>query len=260
MATSGKARFLGNSQQPQLLSTSPAPARSLHGAIARDIGIKIVSGHHKRDEVLASEITASSEMRVSRTAYREAMRMLIAKGLLAQRPKSGTRVTAQEEWHLLDPDVLAWIFEAEPDEQLFTQLFDLRKVIEPEAAARAAKYRNKRELAQMTAALENMARYGLAFDEGRRADQEFHHIILRASRNMFLASLSNGISAAINWTTIFRLRTHSHIRNGVDEHRKVYEAIAAADPVAAHESMSKLIELALLDIKNSKRKHKRKKS
>lgn len=257
MATTSKPRIPGRSLSLQFL-TAPIPSKNLHGTIARDIGIKIVSGHYKPDEVLNGEIVASNKMRVSRTAYREAMRILIAKGLLEQRPKSGTRVTSREQWHLLDPDVLAWIFDTEPDDTLFTQLFDLRKIIEPEAAARAATYRNKKELAQMAAALDEMAKHGLAFEAGRRADQEFHHTILRASRNMFLASLTSGISAAISWTTIFRLRTHNFIRDGVLDHRKVYEAIAKADPVAAHKSMSILIDLALQDIKTANQAAKRK--
>ncbi len=235
-----------------------APSKNLHGTIARDIGTRIVSGRYKPGEILNSEIIASNQMRVSRTAYREAMRMLIAKGLLEQRPKSGTRVTSHEQWHLLDPDVLAWIFETEPDEALFTQLFDLRKIIEPEAAARAATRRNKKELAQMAAALDDMAKYGLMFEAGRRADQEFHHSILRASRNMFLASLASGISAAISWTTVFRLRTYNFIRDGVPDHRNVYEAIARADPIAAHKTMNTLIDLALLDIKSANQATKRK--
>ena len=154
---------------------------------------------------------------------------------------------------MLDPDVLGWIFEAEPDQALFTQLFELRRIIEPEAAALAATRRSKKELIEMAAALDGMAKYGPAFDLGRRADQDFHHTILRASRNMFLASLVSGIGAAISWTTIFRLRKQSFIRDGVPDHRLVYDAIAAADPIAAHKAMTRLIDLALLDIKSAPR-------
>ena len=230
-----------------------ARTRHIHGTIAHDLGIKIVSGQYKPGEVLRGEVIASDRLHVSRTAYREAMRILIAKGLVEQRPKFGTRVTPREQWYMLDPDVLAWIFEAEPDQALFAQLFELRRIIEPEAAALAASRRTKKELVQMAAALDGMAKYGLAFDLGRHADQDFHHTILRASRNMFLASLVSGISAAISWTTIFRLRKQSFIRDGVPDHRLVYDAIAAADPGAAHDAMTRLIDLALLDIKSARR-------
>ncbi len=55
------------------------------------------------------EIEASGQLKVSRSAYREAVRMLAAKGLVQSRTRTGTRVSAVEQWHLLDPDVLAWV-------------------------------------------------------------------------------------------------------------------------------------------------------
>ena len=75
------------------------------------------TGHHQPGDVLDSEVIASDRLHVSRTAYREALRMLAAKGLVESRPKTGTRVSQRSKWHLLDPDVLSWIFEFEPDDE-----------------------------------------------------------------------------------------------------------------------------------------------
>src|SRR3569623_3291095 len=83
----------------------------IHGTIARDLGILIVSGRYKPGEVLNGEVAASDRLHVSRTAYREAVRILSAKGLVESRPKTGTRVSEREKWHLLDPDVLSRIVE-----------------------------------------------------------------------------------------------------------------------------------------------------
>ena len=74
------------------------------GKIAAKIGTKIVSGRLLPGVALDGEIEASEVLRVSRTAYREAIRILIAKGLVQSRPKFGTRVTDAAQWHLLDPD------------------------------------------------------------------------------------------------------------------------------------------------------------
>jgi hypothetical protein len=54
-------------------------------------------------DILDGEIDASDRLEVSRTAYREAVRILAAKGLVESRPKVGTRVSLPERWHLLDP-------------------------------------------------------------------------------------------------------------------------------------------------------------
>ena len=98
------------------LRTEARKKLRLHGSIARDLGVQIVSGHYEPGHVLDGEIEASERLEVSRTAYREAMRILAAKGLVESRPKVGTRVSPQARWHLLDPDVLSWIFAGEPDE------------------------------------------------------------------------------------------------------------------------------------------------
>src|SRR3546814_9356532 len=74
----------------------------IHGTIARDIGIRIVSGRIQPDEVLNGEVEASDRLRVSRTAYSETVHILAAKGLVESRPKTGTRVSTQAKWNMLD--------------------------------------------------------------------------------------------------------------------------------------------------------------
>src|SRR6188508_1143918 len=65
----------------------------LHGTIARDLGVLIVSGRYKPGEIMNGEIAASDRLHVSRGAYREAVRILAAKGLVESRPKVGTRIS-----------------------------------------------------------------------------------------------------------------------------------------------------------------------
>src|SRR5262249_35177768 len=104
-------------------SEGQSPLR-LHGTIARNLGVAIVSGVYQPGVILDGEVASSEQLKVSRTAYREAVRILAAKGLVESRPKVGTRVSPQEAWHLLDPDVLLWVFEGTPDESLLTALFE----------------------------------------------------------------------------------------------------------------------------------------
>lgn len=219
----------------------------LHGMVARNLGIQIVSGHYNAGAVLDGEIEASDRLNVSRTAYREAVRILAAKGLVEVRPKTGTRILPRERWHLLDPDVLSWIFKFEPGDDLLEGLFELRKIVEPEAAALAARRRTDAQLERMAAALERMAAHSLATEAGRDADQDFHAALLEASGNPFLISLTSSIGAAVAWTTVFKQRARPLQRDPIPDHRRVHEAIAAADPEAAHRAMSDLVDMALLD-------------
>ncbi|MEO7379253.1 MAG: FadR/GntR family transcriptional regulator [Sphingomicrobium sp.] len=227
-------------------------ALRLHGTIARDLGIRIVAGQIKPGDILDGEIAASGNLNVSRTAYREAVRILAAKGLVTSRPKIGTRVSPREQWHLLDPDVLSWIFGSEPDESLLDGLFELRRIVEPEAAALAAKRRTDEHVEQMTTALAGMAEHSLATEAGRLADQQFHAALLDASGNAFLVSLTSGVGAAIAWTTIFKQRQMPLRRDPIPDHRKVLDAVAAQDPVAAHAAMAHLVDLALQDTRRAR--------
>jgi len=219
----------------------------IHGKVARDLGTAIVAGRYRPGEILYGEIDASDRLKVSRTAYREAIRILAAKGLVESRPKIGTRVSPQSEWHLLDPDVLQWIFEAEPDEVLLENLFELRKIIEPEAAALAAERRSNEHLELMEESLHGMAEYTLHTKEGRDADRNFHTALLSATDNAFLISLTSGVSAAISWTTIFKQRLTPHHRDPVPDHQSVYAAIEAGDAGAARRAMANLVDMAFLD-------------
>jgi DNA-binding FadR family transcriptional regulator len=230
----------------------------LHGTIARDLGVLIVSGRYKPGELLNGEIAASDRLHVSRGAYREAVRILAAKGLIESRPKVGTRISQPERWHLLDPDVLSWIFESEPDDTLLANLFELRKIVEPQAAALAALRRTDEQLDTMSRALEDMAKHSLAMEAGRVADQQFHSALLRASGNAFIVSLTSGVAAAISWTTIFKQRHNPLSRDPIPDHVRVYEAVAASDPKAAHAAMENLVDLAFLDTTNSRKSAKKK--
>lgn len=225
----------------------------LHGSIARDLGVLIVSGRYKPGDLLNGEISASDRLQVSRGAYREAVRILAAKGLVESRPKVGTRVSQPEHWHLLDPDVLSWIFEFEPDEKLLVDLFELRNIVEPRAAALAALRRTDRHVETMARALDEMAQHTLAVEAGRLADQAFHAALLHASGNAFIVSMISGVSSAISWTTIFKQRDNPLPRDPMPDHIRVFDAVKSADPEAAHKAMENLVDLALLDTTNARK-------
>ncbi|MFN3819886.1 FadR/GntR family transcriptional regulator [Blastomonas sp.] len=220
----------------------------IHGTVAHDIGVQIVSGVRQPGYVFGGEIEASVALGISRTAYREAIRILAAKGLVESRPKAGTWVTPRQRWNLLDPDVLAWTFEGEPDTAFILDLFELRGVIEPAAAAFAARRRTDEHLHEMTSALDDMGRLGLADPEGRAADQRFHRAILAAAGNEALAALASSVGAAVSWTTTYKQRTRALPRDPLPDHVLVHEAILAGDADAAHRAMASLLHLALADM------------
>ena len=231
--------------------TTRGPGRRLHGAIAHRLGTAILSGRYQPGDTLPGEVAFAEELDVSRSAYREAIQVLTAKGLVESRPKAGTRVLPRHRWNLLDPEVLAWAFTGEPDVQFVRDLFELRSIVEPAAARLAAQRRDRDDLKLMKDALTAMRRHTLATDAGRAADRDFHNAILNATRNDAIQVLSASIGAAVNWTTQYKQRARALPRNPIPDHVRVYDAIAAGDAQAAAEAMGALVDLALEDTASS---------
>ena len=231
-------------------ASTTVKARSLriHQALARALGIAILSGEFAPGEAFGGEIEQSEARGVSRTAYREAMRILTAKGLLESRPKAGTHVTPRQRWNLLDPDVLEWMFSGRPDERFIHDLFELRGVIEPAAAEFAAVRHDAADLERMDKGLAGMRRYGLGTAEGQAADQDFHTALLAATRNEALESLATSVAAAVRWTTRFKFENHARPRDPLPEHEALREAVATREPALARAAMEKLLRLALSDM------------
>lgn len=219
--------------------------------VARKLGTEIVTGTRPPGSVLPGEIELAQDLGVSRSVVREALRMLGAKGLLLSKPKAGTRVRNRQDWNLLDPIILEWMFDSVPPADFVRSLFELRMIVEPAAAEAAARKRTARQLSVMGHALEVMATKKLDSTEGQEADQLFHATILEATDNILLINLSASIGAAVRWTTFFKSRTQKKVRDPIQEHRDLFQAIADSDAEAARAATATLIGMAETDTEHA---------
>lgn len=149
---------------------SDASQPNVHRQVVDQLGRLIVCGSPAPGEALPSEELLAGQLVVSRSALREAMKVLGAKGLIESRQKSGARVRERRFWHQLDADVLGWRFATIPTQAFIAELVEMREIIEPAAAA--AKKRDREQLAAIGAAYQAMADAG---DRGgwAKADVEF---------------------------------------------------------------------------------------
>ncbi len=224
-----------------------APVR-LHDSVAARLATRILSGEYPVGHLFIAEVEHADRLGVSRSVLREAFRMLTAKGLVSSRPKSGTRVNARRHWNMLDPEVLAWQVECGASDAFLRNLFELRRVVEPQAAAMAALRRDDSQLAEMASALATMERHGLASEPGRLADLRFHELVLEATHNEMLLSLATPILTAIASTTQIKQRLHSATRRDpMPDHRALYLHIVEGNAGRARRAMERLIDLALAD-------------
>ena len=134
---------------------------------------------------------------VSRTALREAYSVLAAKGLIVARPKVGTRVRPKADWNMLDPEVLAWHLQAVPTEDFVADLYALRQMVEPAAAALAASGPRRATIDRIAAAYADMERFKDGAGDLIAADLRFHSAILEATGNHFIGALGSLIHAAL---------------------------------------------------------------
>ena len=221
----------------------------LHGSLAHRIAADIIRGAHPPGSLLPNEDNASASFGVSRSAYREAIRTLAAKGLLVAQPKVGTRIAARSAWHILDPDVLAWHFEVDAREEFIRNLFELRKIMEPSAAALAAMRRTEDELAGLADSLSRLARANPRSGAWLNAIIAFHRDLLTASRNEAVAALWPAIETTLRWSVKLQmmLPTLTLAHDPVADHARVFERITSRNAEGALTEMALLIDAALVD-------------
>jgi DNA-binding FadR family transcriptional regulator len=209
----------------------------LHGTIARHVGRDILSGRLKAGLLLRSDIEASEHLGISRTTYREAMRILSAKGLVHSQPRVGTRVNSPEKWQLLDRDILSWLFECEPNQRILDDFFELLRIVEPQVAALAAVRRTEDQLETMRRALADMRTNKLMSDARRLAAADFHGMLLQATDNVFLNTLACGLAPAMAWKAGHEKRENSASCNTLRDYEQVLRALKVKNAPKARRLM-----------------------
>jgi DNA-binding FadR family transcriptional regulator len=224
--------------------------RNIYSQLAGRLGEEIVAGFYPAGALLPNAQDMCARFSVSRTALREAYSILSAKGLIVARPKIGTRVRPQSEWNLLDPEVLAWHLAATPSEHLVDELFALRQLVEPPAAALAASAPSRDTIQRIADAFGRMERFKNGAGDLIGADLDFHMAILEASGNRFLAALGGLIHTALECSFRLSWRGAASIQeNRLLQHREVFDAIRDGDPESARKRMADLLRDSIGDVR-----------
>src|SRR5436190_9081510 len=216
----------------------PTRKRNLFAHVVEELGSRIVGGGFKPGETLPNEAELGREIGASRSVVREAVKSLASKGLLEPRTRVGTRVLPQTQWNLLDLEVLKWRYAAMPPMQFFQEMFEIRRMIEPEASSLAAERATDDDIAVMAQAFHDIETAEESSDEAIESDIRFHRSILAASHNELIMQMGALISVGLMIS--FRISSSSF---GVFllHHKRVFEAIRAHDAPRAREQMLKLL-------------------
>ena len=222
--------------------------KNVHGRTLELLGEAIISGRYLPGAAVPPEPTLCEEYGVSRTVVREAIKSLVAKGLVSTGPKVGTRVMPSEQWNWFDPDVVAWQSRIGLTRDFLRDLQELRRVVEPAAMRLAAQRATAADIAGVEAAYAGMKD---AIDNGGdyvSHDLAFHQGLLRAGHNRMVVQMSKAIGALLR--TSFEISTSrpDGPASSLPLHRAVLDAVIARQPEQAERACLVLIDSAREDI------------
>jgi len=227
-----------NDNDSAFLRATVRRKRNLFSHVVEELGSRIVRGDLKPGTTLPNEADLGQELGASRSVVREAVKSLAGKGLLEPRARIGTRILESRHWNLLDMDVLAWRYASMPRAQFFRELFEIRRMIEPAAAALAAERANDADVAEMELAYAAMETADQTSDGAIDADLRFHRAVLAGSHNELLTQMGSVIGVGL--LVSFRIASDSY---GVSllQHRYVLDAIRSRQSDAAMQAMQQLL-------------------
>lgn len=219
------------------------PRRGVFGLLVHELGRQIVGGTFAEAAPLPNEDDLIARFGVSRTTIREAMKTLASKGMVEIRTKTGTRVRPRLDWHHTDPEVMVWHYETGPTQEFLDALVDLRRALEPAAAARAAERATPEEVAAIERAFEHMCATVDDPVAHARADRAFHGAIFAATHNVIFGGLIDVIAIAIFGNAIVApANVVEGYRRSLPYHEAVLDAVRRKDPAAAAEAVDRLLD------------------
>ena len=229
------------SPNPLPRSKAAKAKTKLHSEIARSIGERMLAGEFPPGSILPNEAEWCQIYEASRTAVREAIKLLTAKGFIVSRAKIGSRVEPRARWNLLDREVLEWHRAASDHRAFLLKTQEARKLIEPGVAALAASKRTQRDIDRLVAAAEDMreAKPGRALVI---ADVEFHEALLAAAGNDLLAPFGAIIASALFQLFDFTTTRNPKLVTALKMHEDIVKAVIAGDAPEARRRMNLLLE------------------
>src|SRR5690349_20469977 len=177
----------------------PSNVSALHDNVLTGIGAEIVSGELSAGEVINLE-RVGARYGVSRSVAREVVRVLESMGLVASRRRVGVTIQPRSAWHVFDPQVIRWRLDHGDRAEQLLSLSELRRGVEPVAAALAAGRASAEQCRELASAVSDMVVHGRSGDLEAYlvADAAFHRTLLAASGNEMLGSLDSVVEEVLS--------------------------------------------------------------
>ena len=223
----------GRSDVPALVQIEKLGER-----VARVLAARIIDagGGTRRALRLPTEREISEEFGVSKTVAREVVAHLSSMRLVVVHHGRRMQMLPESDWNFLHP-VMLELQDEDGKRRLLAELFDVRLLIEPETAARAARDATGEQLTRMVDHLDAMQRSIDAPDEYLEHDVAFHQVVIGASENRLLAHILDSVRHLMTTSRRVTMTVPDSRPQAVEGHREVYEAIRDGDPGRARSAM-----------------------
>ena len=186
----------------------------------------ILSGELKPGDRLSPEKELSESLGLSRSSLREAVKALEIIRVLDVRRGDGTYVTSLEPQLLLE--AMAFVVEIHQDSSVL-ELFEVRRILEPSAAALAAARITSDDVTRLRDMLTEVDEH-TSIDGLVAHDMQFHHLISTMSGNAYLTSMLDGLSGKTLRARVWRgLTQERSVERTLAEHGAIVDALASGD-------------------------------
>lgn len=229
--------------EKKLKMFKPIKKTRVYEEIVTKVKDMIEKGRLKSGDQLPGERELAEVFHVSRSSVREALRSLESQGFLESRRGDGTYIARQSVESLVSP--LASVIFTEKDEQM--ELFEMRRLFEPQLAYLAAERATPEEIVMMEQALALQEAEIAKGDSGTDVDKTFHYIMAKATKNRVLLRITDHIMDLLAESRDQYLQVGGRPAKSIARHRQVLQAIKARNRELAASVMREHLE----DIENS---------
>ena len=217
----------------------------LSESVIDEIKNMIVDDGFKPNDKFYSENELTKKLGVSRSSLREALRILEVTGQVTVKQGKGIFIA-----DLSDHQFTAFVTWLKNNEQSIKDNFEVRLIIEPKAAGRAAENADEDDIEKMEEACQQFSHF---FKKGNteeviQCDRRFHRILAGATKNVTLHVLMKSMTSTLPNGWISSLYTPGRIEKTVQEHNDILEAIKKHDKAGAENAMTRHLVNALHDI------------
>src|SRR5262249_55249970 len=208
----------------------------LSDQVTRALAGRIVNGEIGDQAPPPTESDICSEFGVSKTTAREVIRSLAARGFVEVRHGRRMRVRPASEWNQLDPLVLELRDDPKMVRRYLADLHDVRMLIEPEIAARAAERATEEQIQGLRASGETMRTLERDPDAYLEVDVTYHRELAAATGSPILTSVLDSVSTLRRYSRVVTNRLRGQLPEATREHGRILDAVAAKKPDVAREA------------------------